>query len=165
MLEVFARNIGNEECLSNRYLFSLQKMKKRKHKPKKVAYLQGWGTYTNQTLVLVGMSFNEILAHLKRIRADIEVAKEFAKSKEELVAYMEEKTAFTFSFDSLSLLWLPDWKNNWKHLDTLVHEVCHMVHSVLGKNKNMMDEDEARAYQTVFLFREIRRKLWRKTDP
>ena len=139
-------------------------MKKRKHKPKKVAYLQGWGTYTNQTLVLVGMSFNEILAHLKRIRADIEVAKEFAKSKEELVAYMEGKCSFGFSHDARTILWFPEWKNDWKHWDTLVHEVCHMVHSVLGKSKNMMGEDEARAYQTEYLFREIRLKLLHKTE-
>ena len=62
-----------------------------------------------------------------------------------------------------TILMFSDWKNDWKHWDCLVHEVTHLVHFVLGNMKNMMHEDEGRAYQTEFLFREIRRNLWQKT--
>ena len=67
------------------------------------------------------------------------------------VFYDEGRTIMSFG----------NWANDWRHWDGLLHEVTHLIHAVLGHSKNMMDEDEARAYQTEFLFREIRRKLWK----
>ena len=144
----------------------MKKPKTKKVKKQKVAYIQKWGTYDVDTLVIVGMTPKEILRYIRRIKVKDFIVKEFEKDipdleKNWMVA--EKHTGLLWSNDSFvaNLLWFPSWKNDWEHWDTLVHELSHAVHAVLGKHKNMMGEDEAKAYQLEFLFREIRRKLWK----
>ncbi len=138
-------------------------MSKSKNKTTKKAFIQEWGTYSNQTIVSVGMDVEDMLKYLKRIKAKYEIVKNLAANKEVIEKFLLEKCASCHidRENGATILFFPEWKNDWEHWDTLIHEVTHLVHAVLGKMKNMMDEDEARAYQTEYLFREIRRKLWK----
>jgi hypothetical protein len=102
---------------------------------------------------------------MKKLKLNKKTIEAFSEHKKEY----DEKwmngdyTAFVWKHDSRTLLWFLHWKNDWQHWDTLIHEVSHLVHDVF-KEKEMADEDEAIAYQTEFLFREIRRNDWRMSD-
>jgi len=139
-------------------------MKKRKKaKKKKVrAYIQGWGTYTNQTIVVVGMTHDQITGVMRRMKADPKIIAAWDKDKKE----NDERwlaganNGCSWFHDGRSLVWFKDWKNNWEHWDTLVHELSHVIDQVLAVEKGMATETEGKAYQFEYLFRQIRRKLF-----
>lgn len=138
-----------------------------KKKNKKYAYIQNWGTYSNQTAVCVGMSRQEIVNYLRRIKSPAEMAVRFLERTADFDKHIRNNSdtiSKVFYDEGRSILSFADWKNDWQHWDYLVHEITHLVHNILGHYKNMMDEDEARAYQTEFLFIEIRRKLWKLSE-
>lgn len=138
-----------------------------KKKVLKFAYIQNWGTYSNETVVAIGMSHKDILEYLKRIKAKKEVIENFENAHYGFSERVEQGVGGIAHIDyqtGTTIIMFPIWENNWKWWDSLLHEITHLVHAILGKNKNMMDEDEARAYQTEYLFREIRRKLWKKIN-
>ena len=133
-------------------------------RPKRLAFLQRWGSYSNETLVIVGATKGEIIAFMKRL--DV---------KEEIIARFERNGPTDDDADQLAYVWNPpgtgvtllyfkDWVNDWDHWDTLLHETNHLIHHVLVKSKGMHEEPEAQAYQQEFLFRTIRRKLWMLTS-
>ena len=112
------------------------------------------------------MSHADIVNYMRRIKAKIGIAENFVKAKTDIEEYINRRgdavgglTHIDYEHATTVLI-LPSWENEWKYLDVLVHEITHMVHAILGKCLNMMDEDEARAYQTEFLFKEIRKKLY-----
>ncbi len=127
----------------------------------KIAYIQTWGTYDDEMLVTVGMNFDEIVKEMKRLKITKEVSGDFIARKLEFLDMIESTSAHLWVFtNGQTLLYFPNWKHDWEHWDTLLHEICHAVHHTLGKHKRMMYEDEAKAYQIEFLFREIRRKFF-----
>jgi len=133
-------------------------------KQKKKAYLQDWGTYSNQTVVSVGMNFQDMLNYLHKIKSKFSIAENFVKNKENIDLRLGDQVGGLAHIDhqnSTSIIMFLTWKNDWPNWDSLNHEIAHVVHGILGKDKNMMDEDEARAYQHEYLFKEIRRKLWK----
>lgn len=137
-------------------------MKKRKQK--KQYFIQDWGTYSNQTLVVVGMKHEEIVSLMKRLKFDKEGITNFdTESKKEDEA--DKAFAYTckgfmwFDDQGRSVLWFREWTNDWDHYDTLLHEIYHGVHHLMHLNKKMVKEEEACAYQMEYLFRSIRRKL------
>ena len=145
----------------------MKKPKKPAKKPKnpiKKAYIQEWGTYSNDTLVCVGMNYQDILSRLKKIKAKALIVKNFEKSKETIEQRItgEKNTGFVYwdAETNITLLWFPDWKNDWEHWGCLVHEISHLI-NFWGNQKSMGHEDEAKAYQFEYLFKEIRRKLWK----
>ena len=131
-------------------------------KNKKFFFIQDWGTFSNETLVCVGMTHNEIVGVLRQIKAKIEIARSFIQDHDKFENFSGLDRVWYDRGLGATILSLKDWSNDWKHWDCLVHESTHLVHEILGHQKNMMDEDEARAYQIEYLFREIRRKLWDK---
>ena len=140
-----------------------KKNRSSKRKIKKFAYIQNWGTYSNQTIVSVGMNHSDMVAYLRKIKAKILILNNFLNNQS-VIRIIEEKVDGLVHKDyqsGVSILMFPNWKNDWKHWDCLIHEVSHLIFFVLGEQKNMANEDEARAYQTEFLFREIRRKLFK----
>lgn len=132
---------------------------KRKKQPK--YYIQGWGTYSNETLVCVGMTFDEILAAQKKEKAYPWIKKVMLLDKHLIVEQLNAGNAFVWHNDGTTLLYFPEWKNNWNHWDTLIHEISHLIDFVMVGGKRMSDETEGKAYQMEYLFREIRRKLWK----
>lgn len=131
----------------------------------KIAYSQGWGTYPNQTIVSVGMTAREVIDWMKKQKKCNKKFLESYEASEEFNDISNVKGLAWSDIDhGFSVLMLSDWKNDWNHFDTLLHECCHLVHHILGKSRAMMDEDEAKAYQTEHLFREIRNNLFRLSN-
>lgn len=141
-------------------------MKKSKTKQRKFSYLQEWGSYTNQTYIAIGMNHNEIVKDMKRRNFGAHIIKIFNDQKKEnddrWFNPQVGNTGVCWFHDGKSLLWLPHWKNDWEHWDTIVHEISHLIFEVMCKGKNMTVETEAQAYQLEYLFRAIRRKLWKR---
>lgn len=123
---------------------------------KKFAFMQDWGTYSNQTLVVVGMNKKEIVKHLKKIKAPKDAIASFLVVEE---SHFHE-AAFVWSNFGRTVLWLPSWQHTAKNEETLVHEVHHLIFDVMN-SKGMADEPEALAYQMEFLFKNIRKNLWK----
>jgi hypothetical protein len=134
-------------------------MKKLPKKSKKFAYCQDWGTYSNETLVTVGMNCTEMLAYIKRNR--FQFSETFpAKLKSFFDDEKGKSCAGACIFDDgRSILYFPSWYNCWDNWETLLHECYHLVFRICMRNKGMGDEDEAIAYQLEYLFRNIRLKL------
>ena len=131
---------------------------KKKHKKQKFAFYQDSGMYSNETLVCVGMRMKDALKYLKRTGAKKEMIDAFSlyeKETDELIAKGSTPTVRT---SGACMILLADWKDDWEHLDTLNHEVVHIIQLFLT-DKGFDDEDENCAYLHEYLFREIRRKL------
>jgi hypothetical protein len=137
-------------------------------KPRKFVYFQDWGSYSNETLVVVGMTCKETLSYIKR--NDLQFSEGFPNKLENF--FESEKGAGCAGacvFDQgRSLLYFPRWYNCWDNWETLLHECYHLVYRICMKNKGMENEDEAIAYQLEYLFRNIRLKLksldWRPME-
>lgn len=130
-------------------------------KLKKGAFYQGWGTYTNETVVAVNMTHDEITTWLKHNEARKGIISEWEKGKEENEKLLYKEFSGMVWMDDTTgatVLWMKEWKNEWKCFEVFVHELRHLVDGVFRSSK-MLDEPEACAYQTEFLFREIRKKL------
>ncbi len=126
----------------------------------KRVFIQDWGTYTNQTLVVLGMNRKQIVHQLKRFG----VKKDFKDWIEKNGEFIDENIAredkgFFAHNNGGSILWLKGWDNTWGAGEVLLHELHHAVHFILGQSKGMLAECEAMAYQQEWLFRTIRRRL------
>jgi hypothetical protein len=129
-------------------------------KGKKFAFIQDWGTYTNETLVIIGMDAEDMLRYVKQ--NGLNFSSGFSEKLRR--AFKDTNASGRCVFDEgRSILWLPSWSNTWEDYDTLIHEIVHLIYRCLCCNKNMGDEDEAQAYQTEYLFRKIRLRLASKT--
>jgi hypothetical protein len=94
-----------------------------------VLVIQDWGTYSNQTLVCIGLSFDEITRRLKRF------------GKAGTIDWLNEETtirdrikcasASVWFEEGRSVLWLKAWANAWEHFDTLNHETVHLIDAML----------------------------------
>lgn len=138
-------------------------MAKRVRKTSKVrSFIQDWGTYSNQTLVVVGMNHKQIIAKMKQMHLNKEIIQEFDKSGKDKddIELIKGANAFCWLDEhGRSVLSFVKWDGSWVDYDTLVHETYHLVYSILHKHKNMKKEEEACAYQMEYLFRNIRKKL------
>lgn len=132
-------------------------------KSKKFAFVQGWGTYSNETLVVVGMGAEEIIHYVHK--NDFSFSSDFAEQLRQSFKDDEDgPPSGRCVFDEgRSMLWLPSWKDDWENWETLMHEIVHLIHRVLCINKFMSKEDEAQAYQMEYLFRNLRTELHRRT--
>lgn len=140
------------------------KKKLRKKKSQKAYFIQDWGSYSNETLVVVAMNGDEILSAMKRLKIKKDVIDKFKEEKVTLDRswFVNNNCAMCWIYEGRTILWLRDWKEDWDHYETLLHECFHLIHNVLQVNKNMANEDEGCAYELEFLFRSMRRKLYKK---
>lgn len=128
-------------------------MKKSKFK---ILFFQDWGTFSNETLVCVGASKQEILAYMKANRFKIELIEKFERK----TGPKESSEAFTWSPEGTgcTLLWIRYWNGDADDLDTLVHETNHLVYDI-ARDKGFRDEPEIQAYQQAYLFSGILKTL------
>ena len=119
-------------------------------------FIQDWGTYSNQTLVVVGLKDPEVIRLLRRLNRHS--ARAFVRQNPDY-----DSAGFVFHHNGRSLLWLPRWKNTGEDILTLIHETNHLIHYVLNKDKGMGNETEAQAYQQEYLFKNIRGRLNQRT--
>src|SRR3990167_6645082 len=124
-----------------------KKKRTNKRKIKKFVYIQDWGTYSNQTIVSIGMNHADMAVYLRKIKAKFSIAKIFLENESTIKALAEKSDGLVHKDykNGISILMFPNWKNDWKHWDCLIHEVSHLIFFVLGEQKNMANEDEARA--------------------
>jgi hypothetical protein len=131
-------------------------MKKLKSKPFKTIFIQDWGTFTNETLVCVGSSKQEILAFMKANSVKVELIEKFERKPEP----KGSSEAFTWSPEGTgcTLLWFRHWSGDPDDLDTLVHETNHLIYDI-SRDKGFRDEPEIQAYQQAYLFTGILKEL------
>ena len=129
-----------------------------------------WGTFPNQTLVFVGVPIGEWLKIAKGIK---DAKKDFLswierESKSEELGELLKHCKGMFLSDtehSYSILYFAEWSGNWDGYETLMHELHHAVHEMLGNKRGMREEMEGLAYAQEHLFRQARRKLDGHKDP
>lgn len=136
-------------------------MKKRKP----LIFVQDFGTYTNEMLVLVGVeNKKEVFTYLKRIKAKVDFSKwvlEDFDSWKERIEEKKQKGLFCWNDEvEGTVLLLRPFEDTWEYWEVLLHEIHHAV-DYLVKNNLMEKEIEAQAYLFEYLFRSIRRKLQR----
>jgi hypothetical protein len=122
-------------------------------------WIQDWGTYGEQTLVCIGVTKEEILKWLKKV-----------KGKPMFIAAIEEcfevptQCDGCFWYHSVakgSILWLESLEYTPKSMAILSHEICHAVRRLLIEERNMVNEVEAICYQTEYLTKSILREALR----
>lgn len=125
----------------------------------KKIFIQDWGTYSNETLVCINVSFDEIVKWTIKNKYKVPV---LIQEPEETRECIKEAPGFVvIGSDHTSLLWMKEFRDKWEFYETLMHEVHHLVHGIFS-HKRMLHEKDANAYQFEYLFREIRRKLKNK---
>src|SRR3990167_1646425 len=144
-----------------------------KKKPFTGSFVLDWGTYQDSTLVAVGLPFDLLEKKYRKLAypENKEVLKENRADIEPLIKE-QNKGFFWFKEGDAkrqrtSILWLRDWRDDWPHHETLIHEIFHAIIIILGDHRGMIAaqdseifyEDEAMAYQMEYLFRQCRRKL------
>ncbi len=131
-------------------------------KPKKVIFVQGWGIWQHDTLVLVGASLLDGLAYAKKKKLKKEYVNWLASLVEEYPdkhnLHTDQGAVFSSSAGR-TLLMLKEFRNDWDYWETLLHEIIHLIDFVISEQVNASNEKEARAYTAEYLFRQIRRKV------
>jgi hypothetical protein len=121
-------------------------------------FIQDWGTLPNETLVVVGLTYERIVEEMKSNDFHEDVIKAFSKAKPRSGA-----NAWCWFEEGRSLLWIEDWRTDLDHLTTLVHETNHLVFQV-ARDKGAEEEMEFQAYQQEYLFENIVKKLSAKDE-
>lgn len=119
---------------------------------KKFCFLQDWGTYSNQTFVVVGMTLKEIIAAMRRRNFKKSAILSFEKGGRPKSD--EDAAAFVWVDGGMSLLWFPEWKLDITHYSDLVHETNHLVFEI-ARDKGMSEEAEAQAYLQEYLWNSL----------
>ena len=136
---------------------------KRAARRRKGSFVLDWGTFQDDTLVLVGLGHSEWEAAAKKVdgaaKGFVDWVKKAADNCYEAGAFEGTKGFFYHDTSPWTILCFPEWNGTWEDYGTLMHELHHAVHYVLGERRHMKDEMEALAYQQEFLFSQCRRKL------
>lgn len=127
---------------------------------KKCLFVQDTGIFTDEFVVAIGYNHAEILEELKQIKATKEVFDFVRSTKQKFEEYVKGNSGGVFFNEEgkAILMHFQKWSDTWDFWEVLLHECCHVVQG-LEDAKNIIEEVEARAYTTQYLFRKIRRKL------
>ncbi len=130
---------------------------------KQTIFIQSYGTYTNEVLVIVGIEDKKkVFKFLKKARVKADMSKWILENFDDWVSALKTKNKGQFCFndkgDGGTVLMLRQTHDSWEYWEILLHETNHIVHH-LAKMRGMTDEMEAQAYLQEFLFHSIRRKL------
>jgi len=133
-----------------------------KRLPKELMFIQEYGTYTNQMLVIVGVSDKKkVFRFLKKNRVNVDFSKwvleDFSDWKENIDKKLEGMFCWKNGVGGVVLILRPP-NDSWEYWEVLMHEIHHAVQH-LAKQKDMFEELEAQAYLFEHLFRSIRKKL------
>ena len=130
------------------------------------AFVQHWGCYPTETVVIVGTRRQEdVMWLLKKLSVEKGVLKDVDTWIANNDLGLESDNGLYLNINAggrvFTAIFLKEWpkKATWKHYQVLMHELHHAVHDCLGRRRGMMDEWEAQAYAQEMLFEHIRRKL------
>jgi hypothetical protein len=122
-------------------------------------FIQDWGTYDNQTMVLVGYNLDQIIVAVEKAKWD-RMTIILKSQKNDPGSWFNKSTSgLSWVCGTKSLLMFKDWKNDTKHLGCFTHELYHLIFQHMHKQRTMAMENEACAYQISYLFRNIKDKL------
>ena len=107
-----------------------------------------------------------ILIVSKDIKAIEKIINKFVKNKkilkeiiEDCDETIEKECKWSYcKYEWYRVMLLINWKNDWEHLDTLNHEVTHMVDQEAA-DRFFKDESEFNAYLHESVFRKLRQAL------
>lgn len=143
----------------------------KKKQPRAYAFIQDWGVYPDQTMVIVGTKDPEdFFFFFKKLKVKAGIATDYLKWMKENGLGSDGDNGSFSCVDSengrMTVLYLAEWPKNplWVNYKTLMHELHHAVNFILVKHRGMKDEWEAQAYAQEMMFEHIRRKLDR-LDP
>ncbi len=129
---------------------------------KKTIFVQSYGTYTNEILVIVGIKDKKkVFQYLKKIKAKVDFSKWVLTDFDDWKESVGGKHKGLFCWNEKvngAVLVLRETDDSWEYWEVLMHE-CHHIVQHLAKTKGMYDEAEAQAYLFEFLFHSLRRKL------
>ena len=130
-------------------------MKTRIKKP--TIFIQDYGTYKYEILVIAGASHKEVITYAKKnkLRKSFQ---NWIKNNNKAFELAENKQGIFCWSDYGKMLIIKPVKDDWEYWECLAHEIHHVVHQI-SKQTMMEDEMEGQAYLFEFLFRSIRRKL------
>lgn len=125
---------------------------------KPFGFVQDWGTFPDQTLVVIGVkSKNDIIEIARKVGGHkklLEKLKDMGEPPLECAGFFE------YLGDGCgSILYMKTYKDDWTFWGTLMHELHHAVFYTLQRHRSMDAEKEALAYAQQDLFQNIRRKL------
>jgi len=154
----------NQNMKSKRVL-NKKTSKQTQSKPFKHVFIQDWGTYSDQMIVSVGMSTEDLLSWVKKLKDLKEGVVEILEENLKTMENRRDKGGFmrfTTEKCAVSCLIILEWDRTLENNGLLVHELSHAIDFVLGNGKMMERETEAKAYQLEFLYLAIVRELDRK---
>lgn len=130
---------------------------------KKAIFVQKYGTYTNEMVVIAGVTDKkEVFRYLKKIKAKPKFSKWLLENFDDWTDCLKNKNKGLFCYNDIigegTVLLLRSPDDSWEYWEVLMHEIHHTVQH-LAKTKMMFEEVEAQAYLFEFLFHSIRRKL------
>lgn len=138
----------------------------KKRIPRAFAFVQEWGCYPEETLVVVGTKDPEDFFHIfKKLKVKAGIAIQTLKwIKEKKMGTEGDNGCFCWvdgPAGRMTILYLKEWpkKAAWSNYQTLMHELHHAVNYCLVNCRGMEKEPEAQAYAQEMLFQNIRRKL------
>jgi hypothetical protein len=132
-------------------------MKKTKQ-PFSAIFFQQWETFTNETLVCVGVSKEEILQFMKRSKVKDDLIDLFNK-----VGPQPGVSGFVWTPKNTgcTLLWLDSFNGRERDMFTLIHETNHLIYDI-SRDKGYVNEPELQAHQQEFLFKQIWHELQKR---
>jgi hypothetical protein len=128
---------------------------------KKCNFVQSWGSYSIETIVSVGTTHEEVVRYCKKMKFKKEMIEHLEKSKEEIKKLQKKSKGLFCILSPGNLIWINEYTDDWDFYQVLIHELFHAVFGEMGQERGMEKEEEAMAYQQEFLFKEIRRKLYK----
>lgn len=131
-------------------------------KPKKFIFIQDYGTYRNEILVMSGITDKqEVFKFLKKNRVIPAISKWILTDFNEWKEAIEKKQKGLFCWNedcNGTVLFLRSPEDSWDYWEVLMHE-CHHIVQQMCSEKMMLKEMDAQAYLFEYLFHNIRRKL------
>jgi len=121
----------------------------------KAMFFQTWGTFSNETMICVGVTKAEVKAFMKRVNVQKELLDKFST-----MVSVSGKSAFVWTppGTGCTLLWMGSFTGSDDDILNLVHETNHLVYDI-ARDKGFRDEPEINAYQQEFLFKNILQEL------
>ena len=124
----------------------------------KQIFIQDCGTYSNEIIVAVDSTKEDILKFLKKLPRVKKEAIEWLKEEKQAFIIFEKNNALVAHNDGKLLLLLRKVRNDWDYWEMLLHETHHITWYI-AENKMFQQEMEAQAYLQEYLFHSIRRKI------
>ena len=124
----------------------------------KQIFIQDTGIYSNEIIVAVNSSKDDILKFVKKLKGAKKEAVEWIKTEERAFEIFEKNNALVAHNDGRFMLLLRRPTDEWTYWECLLHELHHIVHYI-AQDKMFENEMEAQAYLQEYLFHSIRRKI------